>query len=387
MDAPFIYNRPVNGRSFIGRKTEVPVLANLLRDGENIVMYEPPKAGKDSILQQVFYDMKLSGMQFNIASLSLLNVRSVNDFCLLFGSAVLKLFGASKQDYSVLVAELLGKTHFVFDDRVYENSGSLLALGWDLDDDDIRTLLALPYRLARRSGRKLYVCIDDFQNVMLTEDGDRICSLMQEVFKARTPDDRSRASFILYGSQVNAMKEIFARRKLFYRQVERVELLPIDSKDIADSVNRGFLSSGKVIDRELLLGACKLLHDNVYYINFFASICDSLSKGYIMEPVLLEALSDLLAIHEPSFRAIMSDLTTFQVSLLRAIVDGHTKFSSSEVISHYGLNSSANVRRLKDALCKKEIVTFDDEDVPHIIDPLFEYWVTRNYFGINSEKI
>ncbi len=385
MDTPFVYNRPVSGRNFIGRKTEIPVLANLLREGENVVMYEPPKTGKDSLLQQAFYDMKLSGIQFNIASVSLLNVRCISDFCLLLGSSMLKLFGASKQEYSVLVAELLGKTHFVFDEQVYENSGSLLALGWDIDDDDIRTLLSLPYRLARRSGRKFYVCIDDFQNVMLTEDGERICGLMQEVFKARTPDDRARASYILYGSSVNAMKEIFSRRKLFFRQVERVELTPIETKDIVDSVNRGFLASGKVIDKELLTGACKLLRDNIYYINFFASICDSLSKGYIMEPVLLEALSDLVAIHEPSFKAIMADLTTFQVCLLRAIVDGHTKFSSAEVIHRYNLNSSANVRRLKDALCKKEIVTFDSEDVPHIIDPLFEYWVTKYYFHISTE--
>ena len=134
-----------------------------------------------------------------------------------------------------------------------------------------------------------------------------------------------------------------------------------------------------------MLGVCELFHNNIYYINCFAAICDSLSKGYIMEPVLMEALSDLLALHEPRFKAIMSDLTTFQVCLLRAIVDGHTKFSSSEVIHKYSLNSSANVRRLKDALCKKEIVTFDEEDVPHILDPLFEYWVTKYYFEVRGE--
>ena len=101
-----------------------------------------------------------------------------------------------------------------------------------------------------------------------------------------------------------------------------------------------------------------------------------------MEPVLLESLSMILAVHEPRFAAMMFDLTTYQVSLLRAVVDGHTKFSTSEVIAKYGLNSSANVRRLKDALCKKEILTFDADDNPHILDPLFEYWVKKYYFNI-----
>ena len=383
MDSPFIYNRPVTGRSFVGRKSEVPILANLLREGENVVMYEPPKAGKDSLLQQVFYDMKLSSLQFNIASVNLLNVRSVADFCLVLGSELLKPFGTTRDDYALLAVELLGTTHFVFDPQVYEASGRILSLGWDIDDEDIRAVLALPYRLARRSARKLYVCINEFQNVMLTEDGDRICRIMQEVFRARKPEDGA-ASYILYGSAVNAMKEIFEHRHLFHRQVERVELGEIDVKDIADSVNRGFLSSGKVIDKGLLMGACQLFKGNPYYINFFAALCDSLSKGYLTEAILTEALSNLLAVHEARFRAILSDLTTFQVCLLRAIVDGNVKFSSSEVIHRYNLNSSANVRRLKDALCKKEIITFDADDVPHIIDPLFEYWVTKFYFGIKE---
>ena len=50
------------------------------------------------------------------------------------------------------------------------------------------------------------------------------------------------------------------------------------------------------------------------------------------------------------------------------------------MIRKYSLNSSANVRRLKDALCKKEIITFSDNGVPSVIDPLFEYWARRYYF-------
>ena len=349
MDTPFIYNKPVTGRHFIGRKAETAILGNLLREGENVVMYEPPKAGKDSLLQQVFFDMKLSTQQFRIASLSLLNIRTINDFCIHLGSSIIKLYGTTPDEYDRLVATHFQGTHFIFDQTVYQDTGNIISLNWDINEEDIRSLLSLPYRLARSDGRRLYVCIDDFQNVMLTEDGDRLCRLLQEVFKARTPEDRAAACYILYGSQVNAMKEIFEHHKYFYRQVERVALGTIDAKDIAESVNRGFLSSG---------------------------------KGYMTEPVLLEALSQLLSIHEPRFKATMSDLTTFQVSLLRAVIDGHSKFSSAEVIHRYGLNSSANVRRLKDALCKKEILTFDEEDVPHIIDPLFEYWVTKYYFEI-----
>ena len=111
-------------------------------------------------------------------------------------------------------------------------------------------------------------------------------------------------------------------------------------------------------------------------------MCDSLTKGYIMEQTLTESLSALIAVHEPRFVATMNGLTTFQLSLLRAILEGNSRFSSAEIIRKYELNSSANVRRLKDALCKKEIVTFDENDNPVVLDPLFEYWAKKYYFNI-----
>ena len=95
---------------------------------------------------------------------------------------------------------------------------------------------------------------------------------------------------------------------------------------------------------------------------------------------MMDALRILVSIHEPRYVTMMDELTTFQVNRLLAFVDGQTKFSSAEVIRDYGLHSSANVRRLKDALLKKEIVSLNENDEPQIIDPLFDYWVRRYYF-------
>ena len=81
---------------------------------------------------------------------------------------------------------------------------------------------------------------------------------------------------------------------------------------------------------------------------------------------------------------MMADLTGFQISLLKATLAGCKRFSSAEVIEKYHLNSSANVRRIKDALCKKEILSFDEDDNPSVIDPLFEYWAKTSFFGIEQ---
>ena len=107
-----------------------------------------------------------------------------------------------------------------------------------------------------------------------------------------------------------------------------------------------------------------------------------MSRGYLNEGILMEALKTIVSVHEPRFISMVNDLTDHQLSLMRAIIDGVVRLSASDVIEKYRLNSSANVRRVKDALKKKEIITFNEKDEPVILDPLFEYWITKKYFGI-----
>jgi hypothetical protein len=129
------------------------------------------------------------------------------------------------------------------------------------------------------------------------------------------------------------------------------------------------------------MGACELFKCNLWYINHLASICDLMSKGFINEAIMKEALRSMISIHEPRFMNMIDDLTDHQISLLKAVLDGVVKFSASDVIEKYRLNSSANVRRVKDALRKKEVITFNEKDEPVILDPLFEYWLESYYFA------
>ena len=380
MDQVFPYNRPVTGRQHIGRQTETKIFTNLLAQGENVVLYEPPKSGKHSLVQQGFLNMKYGGQRFEPVQLSLLDIRSLDELTIRLAGAALQTAGTGPEDYARAAQEHLAGSHLVFDPARFRSCAEMVSASWELDKEDLRAAFLLPYRIGAQTGVRRIVVLEEFSNVMLTGEGETACRVLEEVFKTLPPELAAGACYVFLGSQVNAMHEIFGVRRWFWRRVERLRLAPLEAKDIADYITRGFLTSGKVIEREQMLGVCQLFRNNIWYISHFSAICDSLTRGYILEQTLQEALASLLAVHEGRFVATMNDLTTFQVGLLRAILDGHTRFSSAEVIKRYGLNSSANVRRLKDALCKKEIVTFDGEENPVILDPLFEYWVRKFYF-------
>ena len=381
MDSPFLYNRYVTGQHFIGRKEDCTILGNLLSQGENVAIWETRGTGKRSLIQQTLTKIRIEGTRFITADLSALDIRSAEVFVKRMGSTLVRTVASTPDEYAAVVARYLGGTHFVFDRKAFSDHDAILSLNWEMDEQDMLAVLRLPYLLAEERPERMFLIVEEFQSLDLAEDGEKLFAALSQVMDEMRAAGRRNFSWIFTGSRVNAMADIFQHRRYFTRRVTRVHLSPVDEKNIVEHIIKGFLSSGKVIDRDLVAGACRLFKRNLFYINHFTSICDSLSKGYIMEPVLLEALQSVVAVHSGRFVAMMSDLTTFQVNLLHAVIDGYTKFSTAEVIRKYGLNSSANVRRLKDALMKKEILTFEGQDErPVLLDPLFEYWLRNTYF-------
>lgn len=379
MDTPFIYDRFVTGKHFLGRKTECTILANLLGAGEQVMIYGRPKSGKMSVVQQTLFNMRLSGNQYMTAHVKLSNSRNLEQFLMKFGTSVIKSMFSTAEEYTSVIQKYLDGTHFVFDRAMFTSTGEVISMNWTPDENDIAKMIRLPQRIAEDKGRPFYVIIEDFQNIMNAPEYEDVFRQMKAFFMER---DRSRtsASFIMMGSRINAMKYIFEEKKYFYRQVERLSLGELDEREIMDYIVRGFMVGGKVIEKDLALGACKLFRGDMWYLNHFVNICDSLTRGYINDAVMMEALRTIISVHEPHFYAIVDDLTDHQLSLVKAVIDGVTRFSASEVIEKYRLNSSANVRRVKDALKKKEVITFDEKDEPVIIDPLFEYWLEKHYF-------
>ena len=379
METPFVYDKYVTGKHFVGRKKECGIMGNLLDAGEHVVLYEPPKTGKMSLVQQTLMNMRSAGKPFIVSCVEMFNVRTLDDFLVKFGTTVMKSALSTPDQYKDAIDRHLAGTHFIFDRERFYQDGEIVSMNWAPDAQDIAQMIRLPHRLAADRGVPFYVILREFQTIMCADEYEDVLKAMEEMFKERV--EKPAAAFIMMGSQVNAMKYIFAERKFFYRQVVHLPLEPIEERDIIEHIVRGFLyAQGKSFERDLAMGACELFKCHIWYLNHLAAVCDSMSKGFINEGIMVEALNSMLALHQPRFMNMVNDLTDHQLRLVRAILDGGVKFSASDVIEKYSLNSSANVRRVKDALRKKEIITFNEKDEPVILDPLFEYWVSKYYF-------
>lgn len=222
------------------------------------------------------------------------------------------------------------------------------------------------------------ISLEEFQNILRLDNWETLIHLME-----RQLQKENGPLFIISGSGVNAMKHIFEEKKMFYRLYERVGLSPIDEKSVSDHIIKTFLRVGRVVEQEQTEYIYDITEGHPWYIWQIANSCFNLTKGYLSDSLLNEAVSSLLYTHSIRFQEITESLSRYQIYLLRAVFDGITRISSSEVISQYRLNSSANVHRLKEALTKKEVIVFDSQDVPRIIDPIFRLWLAKFYFKTN----
>ena len=56
--------------------------------------------------------------------------------------------------------------------------------------------------------------------------------------------------------------------------------------------------------------------------------------------------------------------------------------SSKETLKNYQLGTSANIVRIKRALENKEIIDIQGDTIS-ILDPMYRFWLKKEYFKIN----
>ena len=106
MDTPFPYDKFVTGKDFIGRKSDCTILSNLLSQGEHAVLIEPPRAGKTSLIQQALFSMRFTTKVFTVGQFSVLNIRTVDEFLLRYGSTAIRMVASTPDEYTRIVESI-----------------------------------------------------------------------------------------------------------------------------------------------------------------------------------------------------------------------------------------------------------------------------------------
>lgn len=353
MDLPFSYDKIPAGSSIVGRSREIgSILEALAPGGKSLAIYGEARSGKETIVTEALEQYRERKKNLIVCEFDLLNIRSLEDFTALWREKMREC-------------------------AVEVNRDALLPFEIRIDEIAENKIFDLPGIIANEAGTQMVVYFKEFQNLLLFEDESFRLEDLERVWSRQ-----HAVRYILTGSFVNAMKSIFEERGCFYSLCRTLELRPVDRKTVCEYIRSTFLDYGRVIEMEEALAIFEISAGNMWYVKQLCSLCYAMPAGYVNRSIVNQARDILLSLHIPRFKQILHDLTPNQINLLHAVAGGERKFSSAETMERYRLNSSAGVARIKEALRKKEVITFDSEDNARIIDPLFDYWLRNHYFAI-----
>ncbi len=344
MEIPFIYGKIVSDRDFTDRTQESSkLLANFLSQ-TNTAIISPRRWGKSSLVNKV---IKLASE----ANSKLLFVRMNAFKC------------ETPQEFYELFAK-----------RTLEE----LSLGVDWRDASVgEDVLNLPQLIAKKRKKKVIVCIDEFQQIGEFDQSSRFQKILRNHWQEQTD-----VAYILYGSKKHMMLDIFGEYgKPFYRFCDMMFLPKIDNKDWQEYITRRFSETGKAISPELAGKLADIVDNHPYYVQQLAQYTWLRTPRKCTEDIVQSAFQSMLDSLNLQFVNLMDSLTEKQRSFLCAICDGVRNFSSVETLSRYRLGTSGNIRIMKNALIKRDLIEVSGS-VVDIQDPVFKQWILKEYNSI-----
>jgi len=357
MESPFIFNKPVAVAEAIPRINEVNTISDRLTRKKHILVYEPPRSGKHSMIQQVLAKLRQENYKYTLCTIDLFNIRSEADLLRIIRTSLVECFTKSDTERERLEEDLM--ISYIHEMNEYRD-----------------LVLNLSEALASKFNTNIIMYFREFQELLNFDDPDKTMKLLERIWR-----DHNGTTYIITGSQVNAMKQIFEKDKYFYRYSERVKLQQIPEPLFAEYIIKNFLKAGRVVSRELVSQMYNFTKGHPYYTQQLAEISFYKTRGFMTPDIMQESFNDLIESHSHEFKEKTSRMSMYQLYLLKAIIDGVTKFSENQILVDYHFNSSANVVRLKEAAQKKEVL-YNEGVTWTFQDPIYRIWLKKVFWGI-----
>ena len=308
-----------------------------------------------------------------MCSVQLFNIRSWDDFLFSLSEQTIGMFVTTLDEWKSLCSALLPLNHPTVKVNEKKINDIHLSFSPTSSQEQREELLNLPERLCVHYQERLIVHISDFQNISFFETTFKSLIVALKIWKQHT-----RATYLATASKPNVMRLMDGSREMLMRVFERIPFAPIEEKIFVDYIINGFAKAGRVISKEMAETLFRKTEGHPYYTQHFAHLCFINTKGFMNNAMFNQSYEDLLDIHHKHFATITDDLTPPQINFLKAVTNNIERFCTVEVLKKYGLNSSANVTRVRLALEKKEILVFV-RNKPIFQDPLFKIWFTERF--------
>ena len=376
MEAPFVYGRIADKQNFTDRKDEVALLSQNFSSLINTVIISPRRWGKTSLVNKCARLLSEKNKDILVCQVDIFNCRTEEQFYTAYANALMRVSTSAWEKFVAGVKKYLGRMAPVV--SLSEGSQSYeLSFGISFKENRLSydEILDLPQQIAKDKGKKIIVCIDEFQNINEYEDSLAFQRKLRAHWQTHTS-----VCYCLYGSKRHMLLDIFNDYSMpFYKFGDILFLQKIKREDWITFISKRFADTGKQISDELCGMIADKMKNHPYYTQQLSQQTWLRTLDVCSEEIVAEAFNSLIGQLSLLFTNIIDSLTSRQISFLIAVADGIVNFSSKDVLKQYQLGTSANIKNLRKATLEKDLIDILPGNVIEIQDPAFEYWLKNGY--------
>ena len=374
MEIPFVYGKIVADNDFTDREEETRKLVANFLSQTNTAIISPRRWGKSSLVNKAIESVSKSDRSILFVKINAFKCETPQDFYELFAKRTVEGISSSAEallsNAKEFISRLLPKLSVSGPAGQYE-----MSFGVDLKNNPIEEdILDLPQQIASKRKKKVVVCIDEFQQIGEFPGTDRFQKILRSHWQEQ-PD----VAYILYGSKKHMMLNIFGEYgSPFYKFGDLMFLPKISGENWIAYIRDRFTQTGKSIPDAVAGHLAALVENHPYYVQQLAQYSWLRTDKVCSEEIVDASFQGMLDSLNLQFVNLMDSLTEKQRSFLCAVSDGVRNLSAVETLSRYRLGTSGNIRILKSALKKRDLIEETGRRV-EIQDPVFNRWIQRIY--------
>lgn len=367
----FVFGVAVDDYNFTDREKETRQLCSNFEEGINTILISQRRWGKTSLVKKAMRMVDTERVM--VVYMDMFPCKTEYDFYNTFAAALLLQTASKRELWMENAREFVARLTPRVSISPEPHTEISLSLGITPATYRPEEILALPEIIAQRKGKRIVVCIDEFQQIGEFSDSLTVQKRLRSVWQ-----HHQHTNYCLFGSKRHLMTSLFGlRSKPFYQFGQMMYLTRIPVEAWVGYIQSHFEERSRHISPQLATELCLYVEQQSSYVQQLASILIGLlSAGEAAtKENLLTAQNALLDASTPLFKQQIATLTGYQMNFLKAILAGHSSdFGDREVRETFDLGSPSNLPRLKAALLERDLIEMDGRNV-YISDPLFERWL------------
>lgn len=369
---PFVYEGYEGPNYFCDRIEETEKVISHLQNGRNLTLVSPRKIGKTALIKHVFHQLKQENEDVVCIYVDIFHTQNQYELVQTLGRAIVeeRLLGSRGSMEKVLKFFSMWRPTVTPDPIT-----GMPTVSVSIERTQTEYTLKSIFEYLERSGREVYVAIDEFQTITeYPEKGTEalLRSYIQFVHHAH---------FIYAGSRQHLLYEMFGSpQRPFYQSTAMLSLQPLNEEIYLDFAARFFKARNGDFSADVFRQLYNQFNGYTWYMQSVLNRLYERERSVTDYQQVNEAILSILADKASQYETFMMFLTDNQKRLLKAVaLEGMVAQPQSLAFAmKHELPSASSIKKALEVLKGKDVL-YQTPEGYIVYDRFLELWLKRTF--------